>query len=431
MENFLELSLCLIEFTIVYFFGYRLFKSRYKYTCASLTGFALIGTVLLFLFGDLSVAIKNIGLFVWLTASFSLLFRDKLYIKVAFILLYQYILSIIDIITGNFFSLIFGERFTEVFYRSFANRLILCLFIKALNFMIIYLIYKLMRQSIVSTRRKEWLQFDGISLVFVIISVLFMEFYMETTQSRLNTVLFFILSTAFFALSMMITYFFSAICIGIQREKRLYFLEYNNSLLEQQIALQNQSAERLNKLRHDIKNHIIGVAALYKNGNNADAAQMLNELSMSLENTATQLSNTTGNVTIDTILACKAAVCENKNIFFKCHVETVSKIDIKPIDVSSVIGNILDNAIEAAEQCENPQIKIQIFIYKKYLTIISENSFAQSPMLVGEHLKTTKANTEMHGYGTEIIKEICDRYNGKYQWEINGNIFKSIAIMEV
>lgn len=431
MENILEFTLCLIELSIIYFLGYRLFQPRFKYTLASSVGFVLIGTTVLFLFGDLSVAVKNIGLLIWLTVSFSVLFSDKFYIQIVLILLFQYILSIIDIIVGNFFSLVFGEQFTEVFYRSFTNRLILCLFIKALNFIAIYLIYRLLRQSIVSTRRREWLQFDLISLAFVIISVLFTEFYIETTQNHLNTILFFILSTAFFALSIMITYFFSEICVGIQREKRLYFLEYSNSLLEQQIALQNQSAEQINKLRHDMKNHILNITALYKNGANRDAVLMLNDLSANLENTLPQLSETTGNVTIDTILSCKAAVCKSKNIIFNCHTETVSEINIKPIDISSVIGNILDNAIEAAKQCENPTIKFQIFIYKKYLTIISENTFINPPVLIGEHLKTTKNNSDTHGYGTEIIKEICCKYNGKYQWEITENSFKSIAIMEV
>ena len=52
-------------------------------------------------------------------------------------------------------------------------------------------------------------------------------------------------------------------------------------------------------------------------------------------------------------------------------------------------------------------------------------------MLIGERLKTTKKNSDTHGYGTEIIKEICCKYNGKYQWEIAENTFKSIAIMEI
>ena len=178
-------------------------------------------------------------------------------------------------------------------------------------------------------------------------------------------------------------------------------------MLEQQIALQNQSAEQINKLRHDMKNHIFNITALYKNGADKDAVRMLSDLSANLENTFPQLSETTGNVTIDTILSCKAAVCKSKNIIFNCHTETVSEINIKSIDLSSVIGNILDNAIEAAKQCENPTIKFQIFIYKKYLTIISENTFINHPVLIGERLKTTKKNSDTHGYGTEIIKEIC------------------------
>lgn len=85
--------------------------------------------------------------------------------------------------------------------------------------------------------------------------------------------------------------------------------------------------------------------------------------------------------------------------------------------LSSLLSNLLDNAIEAAQQIHNGYIKIEIFKYKAYYGICVENSFLGKNSIVhnGSQLLSTKSNNAMHGYGTPMEKFL----NQMFYWKFN------------
>ena len=75
-------------------------------------------------------------------------------------------------------------------------------------------------------------------------------------------------------------------------------------------------------------------------------------------------------------------------------------------------------------------ITIRIFKYKSYLAIICENPVSAAPLVVNGRLTSTKEEGS-HGYGVEIIGDICKNNNGRFQYEFDNKTFKASAFLEL
>ena len=84
------------------------------------------------------------------------------------------------------------------------------------------------------------------------------------------------------------------------------------------------------------------------------------------DNITLSISQSTGSNVIDTIVAFKAAVCENRNISFEYVLDVLPELKVDYADISSVISNLIDNAIEAAERSDDPNIMLKIYAHGSY-----------------------------------------------------------------
>ena len=426
----LNFSLCLIENVIIYLFFNFLIKKKYN-NILLLILIIIVNSILLYSIEDLNLVLKSIiAIFIFLIGS-TILFKEKMYLKTALCITLLYIFSITDIIFGNIFSLIFSKHFIAVFYSSFINRFIVCCVIKIIDILIIYLIYRSFKRVNTKIQSSEWLLYNIIIIMFLVTNTIFIIIYSQIDNNKMITLLFLITSITLLFMSLIIIYFFTEICISFQNEKKLYLLESNYSILEQQLTIQNQTSQKLEKIRHDIKNHITNINLLLQNGRKNEAFTLLGQLNNETENIKFELSQSTGNSIIDTVITYKSAICESKNIKFNYRLEPLPKINIDIIDISSALSNLLDNAIEATEKTENPNISIKIFVYKSYLTFVITNTFNTYINDKSGELITSKSDCKNHGYGTQIIKEIAEKYEGEYYWEINKNTFKSTVIVSI
>ena len=103
--------------------------------------------------------------------------------------------------------------------------------------------------------------------------------------------------------------------------------------------------------------------------------------------------------------------------------ELLEKLDISFYDFNIILGNLLDNSIEAAEQTEEKYIKIYITYRKHKLNIEIHNTTNNKVDM--NNVKTTKKDTVNHGYGIKNIKEILNKYESVYDAEQDGNMFKT------
>lgn len=134
----------------------------------------------------------------------------------------------------------------------------------------------------------------------------------------------------------------------------------------------------------------------------------------------------TGNEVLDIVLTEKGLICSGKNIRFTyiCDGEAIKFMNVN--DLSSLVGNIIDNAIDAAELeevDENRFIKLNISNKKGFLCIHEENYCSYKTNFNDGLPLTRMKNDPSHGYGVKSIKFIVDKYNGNTKFTLKNNVF--------
>lgn len=362
----------------------------------------------------------------------SILYKEKIYVRSMFSITLLYNFYIIDIVIGNLMSVLLNKEILNVFYSDFSCRLIVCLIIKLFNISAAILLYKAFKKSGLDLSEPIWIMFNAVMIVFFSITTAFMTVYPTQNTSREFEIICVIISLSFLAMSIIVIYFFTYICSSFQQSKNLYLLQTSYEVIEERLSVQTQNTKKFQKIRHDLKNHLSNVKNLIDKKDIDNAQRLLTEIIGQTDNISIGISQTSGNSIIDAIVAYKATVCYNKEINIEYFLEKLPELYIDLIDISSVISNLLDNAVEAAEKSENPHIIIKILMRRNYLTIFVKNSFCDNFQLVVDNgnLITTKSDKYLHGYGMQIINEIALKYDGNCQMQLDGSYFITNVLLK-
>ncbi len=196
------------------------------------------------------------------------------------------------------------------------------------------------------------------------------------------------------------------------------------SLLELQ-AHQSETAKKeqeiLNMKFHDMKHQL----NLLKEMKIEDKDSTIKELEKTIDIYGDYAK--TGNEALDIILTQKSLLCTKENITFTYIIDGNAFSFMSASDISSLFGNIIDNAIEAVskEEGEYRLIKVSASIKNGFLSLIEENYVSEKVKFSSNGLPiSNKENQIYHGYGTKSIKYISQKYGGTFSFEQKANRFK-------
>ena len=107
--------------------------------------------------------------------------------------------------------------------------------------------------------------------------------------------------------------------------------------------------------------------------------------------------------------------------------------DVDEPDLVSILGNILDNALEALAGAEKKELELIFFTQNNNRSIICKNSIPQSVLTDNKELSSTKKDRKRHGLGTKIVRQEAEKYGGlvDYYEEIStmGNLMFCVQVM--
>lgn len=182
------------------------------------------------------------------------------------------------------------------------------------------------------------------------------------------------------------------------------------------------------KIRHDMKNVLLNIRLMLQDGKVHEAEQYLEEeLNVKL---AKVNIVSTGNRIIDAVLNSHVQQAEEEGIPLQLTVEC-SLGNKEEMDFAILLSNLLDNAVEAAIQCDKPYINLRITRKDDALHIEINNSCSAVVDLESQDgiLPTTKHDKTVHGYGLSNVKDIVELYNGFYDYECkDGNFMTDIVL---
>jgi two-component system, LytTR family, sensor histidine kinase AgrC len=185
----------------------------------------------------------------------------------------------------------------------------------------------------------------------------------------------------------------------------------------------SEKSKQLSSLRHDFKNHLGVISGRLEQKNYSDALNYLNHITSQIQSAGDLVI--TNSTTVSAILQSKKSECERKGIIFSYTTAFEKIYKLSDIQITIILGNILDNAIEALdiEEMSDKYIIITISQVDTYLAIQCENPYFNKPQEQNGYLITTKAEKEFHGIGLKNVSEICDTYRGELQYSFDNSIF--------
>lgn len=232
-----------------------------------------------------------------------------------------------------------------------------------------------------------------------------------------------------------IQFFFAVVLIILVVTFSLVLKMERDTQKEMQIQLKLQQAElelklnkdmvqvtdNLKKLRHDMNNHIGLIKNLVYSENYVDLRKYVDEVyhDVAVANEYIVAENQTLSVLLNT----KKDEAKELGIEFQSLIAT-SDVKLQDKDLCSLIGNVLDNAIEAASKSQHKKyIDFMIQRTEAGCVIQCENALGEKLELKKGKFQTKKDNSSLHGIGTETIKDIVGKYHGEVTFDFDDEVF--------
>lgn len=346
-------------------------------------------------------------------------------------LLIQGIIGVIDyivimIVTARYNNIDILEDSTDLIgvLVIIASRIILFLFL-----IIIKRISVIKKKNVIDMSNKEWLQFL-IFPIFTLITVIVMTNSMVTSYHEDIVNVYYVIAIGLIVLNMVVFHLINEILENSQRireadilkQQSIGQLELYNSLRK------NYDIQR--KRTHEYKNQIMCIDSLLKKKKYDKLEEYINSIFNRLDGQLDMVD--TNNEVVNAIINAKYYEALQNDVLFILKINDLSHIKVSDEDIVTILSNLLDNAIEAAGQCEIDKrtVGIKLLYEDDVLSIAVSNSYKTEPEIMEDgYMRTIKDDKEQHGLGIRNVVATLEKYNAEYIIDYKNGEFVFSIIM--
>lgn len=235
-----------------------------------------------------------------------------------------------------------------------------------------------------------------------------------------------IVSIGLLILNFLMLYLYNLLLHSISQKYEMEMLKTQVQVYANQMEVILQGEERIKALQHDMKHHLNEIMVLANKYNVPEIQEYIKRMGEFIQNPNEIIAS--GNMEIDSVL----------NYMLQRAKETLKTVVVKVMlpeeikhsfDINVLLGNLLENAIEAAQQTDKKYLNISIMLKRGGLKLMIENSFNVSNSIHEEQqgkdkvLLSTKPFKEQHGIGLKNVKKIVEKYDGTMNVSTQEDIF--------
>ena len=184
---------------------------------------------------------------------------------------------------------------------------------------------------------------------------------------------------------------------------------------KQQYDYQLQQSESMRRFKHDLVNHM-GILRELANQKKIEEVKEYIDTIWDIQDEF-NLKIHTGDSLLDVIVNYYFYLAEKENIDFTVTGRLARRTGLEMFDITTLMGNILQNAMEAAVQTAIPKIRVELIEHRKEIFIVVSNSVGKKMNTPKGFPVTSKADTANHGYGLKNIVAVVHKYHGEYYME--------------
>lgn len=202
-----------------------------------------------------------------------------------------------------------------------------------------------------------------------------------------------------------------------------------NALFERDYQALSDTYAANAKLFHDFHNHIDALHRYLTKGSAEEAISYLEGLRSPIQ----AFANTAwmGEEAVDYLINSKIALAGSRQIQTNIDIEFPRHTNIRSVDLVTILGNLLDNALDAAGNAETGLRFVNLTIRRinDMLVIKVENGCCAAPDMIDGELQTSKTDKALHGWGLRSARTAAEHYDGTIETEYSGHTFRAVAIL--
>lgn len=413
IATFIEIFMC------SYFCGTFVAKEKLNDSKNKIVFLSTIASVIVFV-------LNHVKLFSYITTGIFLLLcmaiqwvchRKKYLLSAGLVIAYAAILSAIDFIIVYIVALVADTSTAYILSEQSYIRLVCILLSKSILSILVLTLYRMIVHK--RTIPPIYIVIMGVCSAFLLISNLVLihsELGKNNDEISSFTMFFFVASLG---IEMIIFGFVIKIAEGYEQKKTNLLIELNNKMLKKSLDETEQAFELWRQSIHDYKNNIIALKQMADEGHIEEIKTFLQKENELIEQKMFYIK--TGNSVVDSIINTKQNIAEKQNIVFVVNVKLPPSIVLSNIDIANILGNLIDNAIEAARKETEPYIEINIKQEKSFLIINIRNKCTK--LLETNEIKTSKQDSEFHGIGLGSVRKTVKKYNGQIVLDVKNQEF--------
>jgi len=235
-------------------------------------------------------------------------------------------------------------------------------------------------------------------------------------------------------INVFVAYFHNTLSAAYRNKLEAALHEQEKNYYLEQCRMMQESAEQTKAARHDMANHLAAIKGYVSENKTADLGGYLDSLLGGIS--AAKPYSDTGNTALDSIINYKLKNASQENIRLDLRLLIPPALNVEPSDMTAILGNLLDNALEAAERVQEKHLRIDIEYSRGVLFITVKNSFDGEVRYTQEGgtkriaagLLASRKDGREHGHGLKNIQRAVEKYNGQMKITHEGNIF-SVSLM--
>lgn len=342
--------------------------------------------------------------FIFILLLLSLIYDDTFKRKALVTILIIFFLLISDILLSMIFINVVNENILQKYnffdiYVVFIVNMIRYLFV-----LIVIIFYKIRIEKNIPLIFSLPIALTAVISMVVTINMLLVVDSNNYKFILINMVLIFIIC-------IILIYIFNKIVNVMTENARQKILIKQNEYYEKQIEADRNYINHTRKIKHDMKNHMYAIKNMAKNNMSKDIITYTNDILGKIEGEKVYIN--TGNYLIDGILNVKFEEIKNQGIDFKYDVKMPEGIKLPEFEVITILGNLLDNAIEGVGSIkDNRYIEVFISYKDSNLLIKIVNTFDGLVIKDNKGFVSRKGEKAYHGIGLENVREQVEKNNG-------------------
>ena len=334
------------------------------------------------------------------------------FLRIITVILYYALVALLDFFAAFVSMIVLRHEFKNVVY-LYANSIMECILFFCVRLIVACCVYQIVRLKFEKAYIRE---FQNLLLAITIIMCFMLKYYQiaivnmmfEGREQEAGT-------TGLSLIGVLLITLFTGIVFlknkTLEKEKELLIMR--DTMVTQKYTELEKAMEKNRQLSHDLKNHILVLKHFKMEENYEGIDKYIEEIEQNFFDIKRRVW--TGNQVADMILEQKRTLAEQEGITFTIQAVPIAEWMFDDSDTCSLLGNLLDNAIEACMRMDenaDKWVSVKIENQKQLLFIKIENSVNEAPIMEKGRPVSVKRDKMRHGYGLKNVERILNKYDG-------------------